>query len=246
LGTDYGRYDWPPGASPAGTLAGYQAPLFAWLPSIAPTQVIEVNNFNARWDGDLVVGALKASSIYRLRLEEGRVLYSERIWIGERIRDVAQTDDGTIVLWTDDSKLLLITVDKDQLALKSRAPNLIGSAIVSAIVNENCLACHHFGPTDPTQFAPSLSNLLNRPIASDTFSYSPALRAKQGLGNWTPALLTEFLTDPVKFASGTNMLPLKFSAADIQDIVEILVRASQDSSGPQQSTKAREIEQIPP
>jgi glucose/arabinose dehydrogenase/cytochrome c2 len=233
LGTDYNRYDWPPSASPAGTLAGYKAPLFAWVPSIAPTQVVEVGNFNSRWDGDLVVGALKASSIYRLRLEEGRVIYSERIWIGERIRDIAQTDDGTIVLWTDDSKLLLITVDKDQLALKIRNPNLVGSSLV----DEHCFTCHHFGPTDPTQFAPSLSNLLNRPIASDTFSYSPALRAKQSLGNWTPALLTEFLTDPSKFASGTNMLPRKLSAADIQDIVDTLVRASQDSSGLQQSSK---------
>lgn len=226
LGTDYNRYDWRPGVSPAGTLAGYKAPLFAWVPSIAPTQVIEISNFNSRWDGDLLVGTLKASSVYRLRLEEGRVIYSERIWIGERIRDIAQTNDGTIVLWTDDSKLLFVTVDKDQLALKWRTRDVISNVIL----NDKCLGCHHFGPTDPTQFAPSLSNLLNRPIASDTFSYSPALRAKQHLGKWTPALLTEFLTDPFKFASGTNMLPLNLSPADVKDIVDNLVGASQDSS----------------
>ena len=225
LGTDYNRYEWRPGPPIVGSLSGFKAPLFAWLPSIAPTQVIEVTNFNPRWDGDLLVGALKASSVYRVRLIEGRVLYSERIWIGERIRDIVQTADGTIVLWTDDTKLLFLTVDKDQLALKRRTPDIVGSALI----NENCLACHHFGPTDPTQFAPSLSNLINRPIASDTFSYSPALRAKQGLGNWTPDLLTEFLSDPFKFASGTIMLPLKLSSADIHDIVDTLVRASQDS-----------------
>ena len=225
LGTDYNRYDWPPGASPVGTHSGFTAPLFAWAPSIAPTQVIEVANFNPRWNGDLLVGSLKAASIYRLRLAEGRVLYSERIWIGERIRDIVQMMDGTIVLWTDNSKLLFVNVDHDQLALGRRTPEIIGSAIV----NENCLGCHHFGPTDPTQFAPSLSNLFNRPIASDTFSYSPALRAKQGLGNWTPALVSEFLTDPFKFASGTTMLPLKLSPDDIQHIVETLVRASPGS-----------------
>jgi cytochrome c2 len=120
-----------------------------------------------------------------------------------------------------------MSVDNDQLALERRTPNMIGSALV----NDNCLGCHHFGPTDPTQFAPSLSNLLNRPIATDTFSYSPALRAKQGLGNWTPALLTEFLTDPFRFASGTNVLPLNLRPDDIQDIVETLVRASR---GPEQ------------
>ena len=112
LGTDYNRYEWRPGPPIVGSLSGFKAPLFAWLPSIAPTQVIEVTNFNPRWDGDLLVGALKASSVYRVRLIEGRVLYSERIWIGERIRDIVQTADGTIVLWTDDTKLLFLTVDK--------------------------------------------------------------------------------------------------------------------------------------
>jgi cytochrome c2 len=235
LGTDYNSYDWPPGVSLTGSHAGYEAPLFAWVPSIAPTQLIEVNNFDPRWDGDLLVGTLKASSLYRLRLESGRVLYSERIWIGERIRDLAQTNDGTIVLWTDDSELLFVTVDKDQLAVKRRTPNIIGSALVS----ENCLGCHHFGSTNPTDFAPSLSNLLSRPIASDTFSYSTALRAKQSLGHWTPALLSEFLSDPFKFASGTNMLPLKIGPADIKDIVDVLVRAPDDSTGPAQSPGER-------
>ena len=97
-----------------------------------------------------------------------------------------QTSDGTIVLWTDNAHLLFVTVDKEQLAVGRRTPNIVGSAIV----NENCLGCHHFGPTNPADFAPSLSNLLNQPIASDTFSYSSALRAKQQLGRWTPALLS--------------------------------------------------------
>jgi cytochrome c2 len=110
------------------------------------------------------------------------------------------------------------------------------------MVNEHCLGCHHFGSTNPTDFAPSLSNLLNRPIASDTFSYSPALRAKQNLGHWTPALLSEFLSDPFKFASGTNMLPLKINPVDIKDIVDVLVRASDRPSGPAQSTSDRDVD----
>jgi aldose sugar dehydrogenase len=237
LGTDYNYYDWPSSLSLVGSHVRYKAPLFAWVPSIAPTQIIEIDNFNPRWDGDLLVGALKASSLYRLRLEAGRVLYTERIWIGERIRDLAQTNDGTIVLWTDDTELLFVTVDKDQLAVNRRTPNIIGAAVLI------CLGCHHFGPTNPSDFAPSLSNLLDRPIASDNFSYSQALRAKQSLGNWTPALLSEFLSDPFKFASGTNMLPLKISPADIKDIVDNLVRASsENAAGPAQSHAERGID----
>jgi cytochrome c2 len=231
LGTAYDSYDWDPGTSLVGSHAGYKAPLFAWVPSIATSQLIEVDNFHPRWDGDLLVGSLKASSLYRLRLEAGRVLYSERIWMGQRIRDLTQTNDGTIILWTDDAQLLFVTVDTDQIAAKRRTPDIVGNTIVS----DNCLGCHHFGSTNPTDFAPSLSNLLNRPIASDAFSYSPALRAKQKLGTWTPALLSKFLSDPFKFANGTNMLPLNISPADINDIVATLVRASDPSAGPARS-----------
>jgi cytochrome c2 len=230
LGTDYNSYLGEGGAPLVESYAEYTAPLFAWAPSIAPTQLLEVTNFDPRWNGDLLIATLKALSLYRLRQEAGRVLYAERIWIGQRIRDLTQTSDGTIVLWTDDAQLLFVTVDKDQLAVGRRMPNVVGGAIV----NENCLGCHHFGPTNPIDFAPSLSNLLNRPIASDTFSYSPALRAKQRLGHWTPALLSEFLSDPFKFASGTTMLPLKISPDDIKDIVAVLVRASAPSGSPEE------------
>lgn len=227
LGTGYNTYGWPSSTAVIGRHTGYKPPLFAWVPSIAPTQVIEVNNFDPRWDGDLLVGTLKGESLYRLRLEAGRVLYSERIWIGDRIRDIVQASDGTIILWTDDTKLLFITVDKDQLAVGRRTAPLLDTAMVS----ENCLGCHHFGPTSPTDFAPSLSNLLNRPIASDTFSYSNALRAKQKLGPWTPTLLAEFLSDPFEFASGTTMLPLALTPTQIDEIVKTLIRASGQSAG---------------
>jgi aldose sugar dehydrogenase len=220
LGTAYDSYDWDAGTSPVGSHAGYTAPLFAWVPSIAVSQLIEINNFHARWNGDLLVGSLKASSLYRLRLEAGRVLYSEPIWIGQRIRDLAQTKDGTIVLWTDDTQLLFVTVDNDQLAQKRRMPAVVSDPIVNA----GCMACHHFGPTSPGDFAPSLSNLLNRPIASDAFRYSAGLRAKQG--NWTAAQLSEFLADPAKFANGTNMLSLGLDQEQIKEIVDVLVQAS--------------------
>jgi cytochrome c2 len=229
LGTAYDSYDWDVGTSLVGTHTGYKAPLFAWLPSIAPSELIEVSNFQPRWNGDLLVGTLKAESLYRLRLEADRVLYSERIWVGQRVRDIAQADDGTIILWTDDTQILLVKVDTDQLAMKRRTPDIVNSTIVA----EYCLSCHHFGPTNPADFAPSLSNLFNRPIASDVaFSYSTALRNKQKLGHWTPALLSAFLADPFKFASGTTMLPVRISQADINDIVALLGKASDASAGP--------------
>jgi glucose/arabinose dehydrogenase len=232
LGTGYGSYEAAPDgrtgtrASLVGRIDDYTAPLFAWLPSVAPTQLIQIENFNSRWDGDLLVGSLKGTSLYRIRLQAGRVLYSEPIRIGQRIRDLAQTNNGTIVLWTDDAQLMFVSVDTDKLGQK-----LLGSAFLGEIQTAGCLGCHHFGPTHPGDPAPTLSNLLNRPIASDVFPYSTGLRGKQG--TWTKALLIEFLTDPTKFASGTvmpSMRMLGLSQEQVEEIADTLAQASQSPS----------------
>ena len=178
LGTAYDSYDWDAGTSRVGDHSGYAAPLFAWVPSVGVTQLIEVDHFDPRWNGDLLVGSLKGLSLYRLRLEDGRVLYSEPIRVGQRVRDVVELDDGTIALWTDDTQLLLIAVDRDQMSLKRRLPTIVGNTIV----DRSCMSCHHFGSTNTGDFAPSLSNLLNRAIASD---FSDILRVSvqsRGIG----------------------------------------------------------------
>jgi cytochrome c2 len=227
LGTAYDRYDWNTGSPLVGRITGYTAPLFAWLPSIAASQVIEINNFDPRWDEDFLVSSLKASSLYRIRLEAGRVLYSEQIWIGQRIRDLAQTKDGTIVLWTDDTQLLFISVDKSKLAANQRI-----SGVGEAIDHGGCLGCHHFGLTNHGDPGPTLSNLFDRPIASDAFPYSPGLRARQG--KWTKALLAEYLTNPSKFANGTAMPTLGLDPEQIENIVDELARAPNTRAGLEQ------------
>jgi cytochrome c2 len=121
--------------------------------------------------------------------------------------------NGTIVLWTDDTQLQFISVDVDKLATKRRYPN--------DIFAQDCVWCHHFGPTNVSDFAPSLSNVLGRKIASDTFRYSAALRNKEGV--WTEKSLSEFLSDPQKFASGTSMIPpTNLSQEDIKEIIQSL------------------------
>lgn len=226
LGTEYGDYEWNR-ETVVGRHGGYATPLFAWVPSIGVSQLIELHNFHPRWDGDLLVASLKAQSLLRIRLEADRVLYSEPIWIGQRIRDLAQTRDGTIVLWTDDTQLLFVRVDTDQLTQQRRFPRVVSDTVVGA-----CMTCHHFGPTNPTDFAPTLSNLLNRPIASDEFRYSAGLRARKE--NWTEALLYEFLSDPGKFANGTSMPKPGLDEAQLDDVVDTLVRSSSSASVPAQ------------
>jgi hypothetical protein len=71
-------------------------------------------------------------------------MYSEPLWIGQRIRDITELADGTIALSTDDS-LLFLTADKERLASDRHRRVAVGEMIVSS-----CIYCHHFGPTVPS------------------------------------------------------------------------------------------------
>lgn len=102
-GVDYGSDTWPL-QKEVGRHEGFTKPLITWLPSIATSNLIQAS-YPSEWRGDLLIGTLKESALYRTRYEEGRVVFVERVHVGERIRDLEQLDDGTIVLWTDNARL---------------------------------------------------------------------------------------------------------------------------------------------
>jgi cytochrome c2 len=215
LGTRYDTFDWQ-GAN-VGRHDKYEAPLFAWMPSAAIGTLIKIKGFHERWDGDLLAASLKAQSLYRLRLHGTRVIYAEPIFIGQRIRSLAQLGNGTIALWTDESQLLSITPREERLEKRP-------TAALHAGLHWSCMHCHHFGPTSPADVAPTLSGLFERPIASDNYRYTPALREKTG--KWTESTLRAFLLDPPGFASGTSMPQLDIVPEAIDEIVEVLKQVS--------------------
>jgi hypothetical protein len=120
LGTHYTTYDWPNRQLQAASQK-FEMPLFAWLPSIGVSNLIEVANFNPAWDNDLLVESLKAESLFRLRRDgNGRIVYVEPIPLGERLRDIGVLTDGTLVLWTDSARLMFVSIDTGRLASNRR------------------------------------------------------------------------------------------------------------------------------
>ena len=91
--------------------SNFTAPIFSWVPSIAPSQLVVVpgrSDFDRSWSGNLLLSTLQDLSIHRLLLSDSnRILFDERIEIGHRIRDVAITKS---CLWmsTDDGKIILL------------------------------------------------------------------------------------------------------------------------------------------
>jgi len=197
LGKDCDGCDW----QTEGRHDGFRKPRWAFLPSIGISNLIELNNFAPLWDGDLLVSSLKGETLYRIRLDGNRPMYASPIPIGERIRDITQLGDGTIVLWTDTGKLIYIKRMGDPAQadlLMARLPDP-----VKQIVND-CKGCHIINPGKTQKGQLSLWGIVGRRIGSQSnFKYSPALNGNNG--NWTPSKLDKFLESPGTAVPGTSM-----------------------------------------
>lgn len=195
----------------------YTDAVYSWLPSVAPSALIELNHFNPAWDGDLLMGSLKAQSLYRIRLSNNHVQSVEQIHIGQRIRGIKQIGKE-IILTTDEGVLIRLSVDEKRLSTDSSLPDIADSQLLAYCVN-----CHAFALPDVTSaFGPALTGVFGRRIAMQNFAYfSESLKRKSGV--WDEATLTAFLTDPDSFAPGTTMkIGVKLTVEEVNKIVRIL------------------------
>ena len=95
-----------------GTHAGHELPLFAFVPSIGISNLVRYPADGAefhRWRGNLLVASLRAGTLFRLEYVDGRIVFSEPIPFGERLRDIALLSTGSIALQTDSGNLLVLT-----------------------------------------------------------------------------------------------------------------------------------------
>lgn len=82
---------------------GYESPVWYWDPSIAPSGMVFVTSERyPQWQGHLLVGALKSTSLVLCRLEGNRIVSAETVVddLG-RVRDVRQGPDGFIYVAID-------------------------------------------------------------------------------------------------------------------------------------------------
>lgn len=223
-GTDYGTYRWPM-SEQQGRHDGFTAPVYAWVPSIGVSNLIQIEGFSAEWDRDFLVASLRRNWLFRLRLAGDRVIYSEPIPVGERIRYVHQHNDGRIFFWTDQRKIFILSPAQGS-AVDSRIEDALSSydaddrtAIRAAF--KRCIECHSLYP-DQHRTAPSLAGVFGRPIGSTSYQgYSPALKARDDV--WQDESLMSFVMDPERFAAGTTMVAPGVVSDDLAEgIIAIL------------------------
>lgn len=88
----------------SGTGPGFESPLYYWDPSIAPSgMAFYSGDAFPGWQGDLLVGALRARTLVRLSLDGTKIVSEERLLRGTlgRIREVSVGPDGLVYLLTD-------------------------------------------------------------------------------------------------------------------------------------------------
>lgn len=194
-GTDYGRYFWPP-AGKVGDHSGYEQPVYAFVPSIATSNLIRLGDTQfEHWKGNLLIASLSNRSLFRLALDDKRVVYAEPIAINSRIRDLIVGPGGEIWAWGERGDLVSLTV--------------AGSQHSGALAFQVCAGCHATGVTSGG-LAPTLYQIVGRTMATRTdYVYSDSF--KQLDGTWTEELLDEFLRDPTAFAPGTTMNTIKIT-----------------------------------
>lgn len=208
LGTAYDTSPWPFAMS-YGRHDTFDPPAFAWLPSAAPSALARIDGFHPAWDGDLLVGTLVDMLLYRVRVEDGHVVFSEPIKWGQRIRYVHQHTDGQIYVWGDNRLLTILKPGEIGAGANRIAAHFDGAAYGEAeaarVKNAlaTCIECHSLEPGNNNS-APSLATVFGAEIASGGYDgYSPAL-ASVG-GEWTSEKLLAFIDEPAAFAPGTTM-----------------------------------------
>jgi glucose/arabinose dehydrogenase len=114
-GTAYGLDQPQNTANNQGYSSQKYPPLFAWVPSIGPTSVLQVKGSaylswwgNRKNTSDLIVNGMGSNWLYRLRVDDGAVRYVEPIFIGVRLRTLIQMPSGLLVGGIDKSSSELI------------------------------------------------------------------------------------------------------------------------------------------
>ena len=70
---------------------GFEEPIYSFVPSIGISQIIKIpNSFSKLWKNNFIVSSLGSKSLYRIKFNDkySKVQFIEKIFIGERIRDL--------------------------------------------------------------------------------------------------------------------------------------------------------------
>jgi hypothetical protein len=144
-GVNYGypRRDWP-FAHSQGDHAEYEKPIFSFTPSIGISNIVEADPKEfPLWQSDEILGSLRGSTLYHVRIEGDRVRYVEPFFTrdGTRFRDVEALDAGGFAVLTNDGTVM-IWRNAELHAHEPRTVTITGFGTLSAAFAEEVPPAH--------------------------------------------------------------------------------------------------------
>ncbi len=222
-----------PGVLSYGRHEEFAAPAYSWVPSVGLSNIVQIENFHNSWDGDLLAASLAKSSLYRLRVRDRRVVFSEPIEIpGKRIRYVHQHDGGELVLWTDTYQLIYMSALKPNYTAQKTTHILDNMGLENSDrhalteLMSSCMECHSFDANN-NEKAPSLGNIFDREIGKSAYKrYSEVLLRTNG--RWDRKNLALLLKDSSSLVRGSSMPSHSIrNEKTVENFVEFLKRYSE-------------------
>ena len=132
--------------------AGYEQPLFYYLPSIAvsPIEIYRGDMFR-EWDGDLLVGALKGAAISKLDLVDGRIQSEYKILgkLESRIRDIKLAPDSSIWILLQTGSIYRLSRQNNPVQRSAAIGQRAGETIYLTV----CSSCHSQNTPDAPQIS---------------------------------------------------------------------------------------------
>ncbi|MEO9969607.1 MAG: PQQ-dependent sugar dehydrogenase [Hyphomonadaceae bacterium] len=238
LGTEYGaprtRF---PRTPVQGGHDGYERPVYAFVPSIGIANIVPVPAGGAfsLWTGDFLVTSLVGETLYRLRPEGERIVYSEPIKLGMRLRDIIVLDNGSVAILTGNRSLVFIrdagaSSDEPDVfpvsgydaigPLEQKARGFVGDYSWGRdLFRGACSSCHRVD--GETEVAPPLNGIIGRRIAGvDGYPYSDAL--ENAGGRWNTSKLNDLIANPQSAYPGTSMPATALDKYERRAVVEYL------------------------
>jgi glucose/arabinose dehydrogenase len=88
---------------------GMEQPIYYWDPVIAPGDMDFYEGQLFPWRGDIIIAGLRSEALVRLDVEGERVVGEERFALGlGKLRDVAESEDGSLWVVTDEDNGRLV------------------------------------------------------------------------------------------------------------------------------------------
>ncbi len=199
----------------------FEKPLVSFVPSIAPSSTVFVEDFHPNWDGNILIGDLKRR-LHRVYLEGDDVLFVEPIELGLKLRDMVAVGPGEIALFTADKKIAILTpaLNADRYNLIQDHLEQVANVELRAAAKgtfDACLECHGLGQAEKGS-GPTLFEICGRGAESDpSFAYSGAIASN--VDRWSKDALRSFIADPEATAPGTTMAWAGIEQPEVAEIV---------------------------